>query len=165
MSVMYGSSCIRDRRGGQGGESSLWGFCLCLLRFFFLFHCVSLLFVYMHVVPTETTRGSQRPWVSHPTRLLEIELRSSARKVLFLTTEPWLQTCPLSSVYLILCVFRDTIIALIICALLNVCDKKSVLCHRSILPAPACSLAGRSLRQLKGNGCKLWNLGGWNQAL
>lgn len=37
MSVMYGSSCIRDRGGGQGGEPSLWGFCLCLLRFLFSF--------------------------------------------------------------------------------------------------------------------------------
>lgn len=56
-----------------------------------------------------------------------------------LTTETWLQTSPFSNIYLILCVFRDTIIFLIICALLNVCDKKSVLCPQSILPAPPCS--------------------------
>lgn len=37
MSVMYGSSCIRDRRGGQGGESSFMRALFVSFKVFFSF--------------------------------------------------------------------------------------------------------------------------------
>lgn len=132
--VISRSSCMKDNDDSQRGEpSSLWRFfimkvlSLFLLRFILIFHCVSSWFVYIHVVPTESTWGSQRPWASGPTLILETELGSSARIVPFLTTEPWLQTSPFSNIYLIICIIGDTTIFKISYALLNVWDKKSVL--------------------------------------
>lgn len=157
--VMYDSSCRKDTGGGRGEEPSLSAFCFCFFKVFFSFSlCVFVVCIHAYGAHRDHKRESEAP--SEPPN----KNAGNWTQVL-LTTEPWLQTSPFSNIYLILCVFGDTIIFLIICALLNVCNKKSVLCPQSILPAPPCSLVGRSLGQLKENHYKIWILGGWNQAL
>lgn len=140
VSVMFGSCCIKDRGCGRGGEPSLSGFCFCFLRFSFSFSlCVFVVCIHAYGAHRDHKRESEAP--SEPPN----KNAGNWTRVL-LTTEPWLQSSPFSNIYLILCVFRDTIIFLIICALLNVCDKKSVLCPQPMLPAPPCS-TGREISQ------------------